>query len=74
MDFVKPPRWSKAEADQRLLVALRLQIENWLMTEMGHSRRNWAVRAMSGLPPLATTERTSLDVRFVPICDIESVL
>src|SRR5882762_8215443 len=29
---------------------------------LGHSRPNWAVRAMSGLPPLATTERTSLEV------------
>jgi hypothetical protein len=40
MDFVKPPRWSEAEADQRLLVALRLQIENWLMTEVGQSLHN----------------------------------
>jgi hypothetical protein len=67
MDFVKPPRWSKAEADWRLVVALRLQIETWLMTEMGQSRPNCAVCAMSGLPPLATGWRTSLEVRFVPI-------
>ena len=32
----------------------------------GHSRPNWAVRAMSGLPPIATEYRTSLEVRFVP--------
>jgi hypothetical protein len=32
------------------------------MSAPGHSRPNWAVRAMSGLPPLATTERTSLEV------------
>jgi hypothetical protein len=31
---------------------------------------NWAVRAMSGLPPLATERRTSLVVRFVPNSDI----
>jgi hypothetical protein len=32
----------------------------------GQSRPNWAVRAMSGLPPSATELRTSLVVRFVP--------
>jgi hypothetical protein len=33
---------------------------------MGQSRPNWAVRSMSGLPPIATELRTSLEVRFVP--------
>jgi hypothetical protein len=37
---------------------------------MGHSRPNWAVRAMSGLPPLATELRTSLEVRFVQISEV----
>jgi hypothetical protein len=37
------------------------------MSGLGHSRPNWAMRAMSGLPPLATELRTSLEVRFVPI-------
>ena len=32
-----------------------------------HSRPNWAVRAMSGLPPIATELQTSPAVRFVPI-------
>jgi hypothetical protein len=41
------------------------------MTLMGHSRPNWAVCAMSGLPPLATGERTLLEVRFVPKSDID---
>src|SRR5258705_10288902 len=34
-----------------------------------HSRPNWAVCAMSGLPPIATEQRTSLEVRFVPKAD-----
>jgi hypothetical protein len=33
----------------------------------GHSRRFDDVRAMSGLPPIATELRTLLEVRFVPI-------
>ena len=37
------------------------------MSEVGQSRPNWAVRAMSGLPPIATELRTSREVRFVPI-------
>jgi hypothetical protein len=37
------------------------------MSVGGHSRPNWAVGAMSGLPPVATELRTSLVVRFVPI-------
>ena len=36
------------------------------MSLWGHSRPKWSVRAMSGLPPLATELRTSLVVRFVP--------
>lgn len=36
----------------------------------GHSRRKWAVRAMFGLPPMATELRTSLAVRFVPSTDM----
>src|SRR6266481_929894 len=32
-----------------------------------HSRPKLAVPAMSGLPPLATGQRTSLEVRFMPI-------
>ncbi len=37
------------------------------MTEMGQSRRFGDVRATSALPPIATRQRTSLEVRFVPI-------
>jgi hypothetical protein len=37
--------------------------------EKGHSRPNWAMRAMSGLPPLATELRTSRHVRDVPEAD-----
>jgi hypothetical protein len=36
------------------------------MAERDHSQRNWAARATSGLPPLATELRTSQVVRFVP--------
>ncbi|MFY9952002.1 hypothetical protein, partial [Bradyrhizobium sp.] len=36
----------------------------------GHSRRFDDVRAMSGLPPIATELRTLLEVRFVPTGDI----
>jgi hypothetical protein len=40
------------------------------MSLMGHSRRFYDVRVMSGLPPIATELRTSLEVWFVPITDI----
>jgi hypothetical protein len=36
------------------------------MSESGQSLPKRAVRAMSGLPPIATKLRTSLEVRFVP--------
>ena len=36
---------------------------------MGHSRPNWAVRIMSGVPPVATVERTSRFGSFVPAAD-----
>ncbi len=36
---------------------------------LSQSRPKWAVRTMSGLPPLATELRTSLVVRFVPLPD-----
>src|SRR4051812_4694473 len=41
-----------------------------LMSEMGQSRRFWPVRAMSAYPPIATNERTLLDVSNVPTTDI----
>ncbi len=31
-----------------------------------HSRPNWAVRVMSGMPPIATELRTSTSGSFVP--------
>jgi hypothetical protein len=37
---------------------------------MGQSRRFDDVRVMSAFPPLATRQRTSLEVRFVPFADI----
>ena len=37
---------------------------------MGHSRLNWTVCAMSGLPPVATELRTSRIGSFVPTTDI----
>ena len=40
---------------------------------LGQSRPNWAVRTMSGLPPLATELRTSLLVRFVPRPELSSL-
>jgi hypothetical protein len=40
------------------------------MSHVGQSGPNWAFCAMSGLPPVATEERTLLVVRFVPISDI----
>src|SRR5258707_11847715 len=36
----------------------------------GQSRQNWAARAMSGLPPLATELRTSRDVSNVPNSEV----
>src|ERR1700752_3328672 len=38
-------------------------------SETGQSRPSWAVRLMSGLPPIATRQRTSPEVRFVPTAD-----
>jgi hypothetical protein len=43
------------------------------MSESGQSLPNWAVRAMSGLSPLATELRTSLVVRFVPLAEVREV-
>jgi hypothetical protein len=43
------------------------------MSEMGPFRPKWAVRATSGLPPLATEERTLGDVSNVPLADIQLV-
>lgn len=40
------------------------------MSEMGQSQPNWAARAMSGLPPIATVLRTSQVVRFVPDSEV----
>jgi hypothetical protein len=70
MDFVKPPRWSKAEADQRLLVALRLQIENWLMTEMGQNRKLAHLNGMSVLTPTADVIGRPRQVRVVPEAEV----
>jgi hypothetical protein len=39
------------------------------MTALGQSRPNWAVRVTSGLPPVATVERTSRFGSFVPTAD-----
>ena len=36
------------------------------MSQLGHSRPNWPIRAMSVIPLIATELRTSLVVRFVP--------
>ena len=41
-------------------------------SEMGHSRRFYDVRAMSGLPPIATELRTSLEVWFVPLAAVSN--
>jgi len=43
------------------------------MSLLGHSRPNWAVRAMSAFHPLATTERTSHHVGFVQKGDMSHV-
>jgi hypothetical protein len=37
------------------------------MSGMRHSRPNWAVGLMPGLPPIATRQQTSPEVHFVPI-------
>ena len=47
-----------AAADQPIVCQLEFAVG-------GHSRPKLAVPAMSGLPPLATELRTSLEVRFV---------
>src|SRR5207244_7006491 len=40
------------------------------LSAMGHSRPNWTVCAMSGLPPVATELRTSRIGSFVPQPDL----
>ena len=40
------------------------------MSVVGQSLPKWAVRAMSGLPPIATELRTWLVVRFVPLPEV----
>jgi hypothetical protein len=42
------------------------QVGHRAMSEKGQFRQNFAVRAMSGLPPLATELRTSRISSFVP--------
>jgi hypothetical protein len=39
-------------------------------TASGHTRPNWAVRATSGLPPIATELRTSRIGSFVPLAEV----
>src|SRR5258708_10162181 len=51
-----------AAADQPIVCQLESAVG-------GHSRPKLAVPAMSGLPPLATGQRASLEVRFVPLPD-----
>src|SRR6478735_11874106 len=40
------------------------------MSLAGHSRPNWAIRATSALPPIATKLRTSREVCSVPISEV----
>jgi len=40
---------------------------------MGQSRPNWAVRAMSGLPPVAIRLRTCRIGSFVPTSDMRII-
>jgi hypothetical protein len=42
-------------------------------TALGHSRPSWAVRVMSGLPPIASVERTSRFGSFVPRAGVISL-
>jgi len=42
-----------------------------LMSLLGQTRMSDYTIAMSAFPPLATRQRTSPKVRFVPTCDIE---
>jgi hypothetical protein len=51
------------------MVVLRVSLGHTI-SEKGQSLPKWADRAMSGLPPLATELRTSLEVRFVARTDI----
>ena len=45
-----------------------------LTSEMGQKLPKWAVRVMSALLPIATFERTSQEVRFVPISEVGPAL
>ena len=46
------------------------RVETRSESEMGQTLPKWVVRAMSGLPLLATELRTSIVVRFVPRTDM----
>src|SRR5450759_5107172 len=48
----------------------RLSMRPRSMSGSGQSQPNWAARAMSGLPPIATVLRTSQVVRFVPDSEV----
>jgi hypothetical protein len=43
------------------------------MSVVGHSRKSALVAAMSAMPPIASKQRTSLEVRFLPILLQKSV-
>jgi hypothetical protein len=49
------------------------QTRSGLTSQLGHSRPNWTVRAMSGTL-IATELRTTLEVRFVPGTNDDNVL
>jgi len=44
-----------------------------LKSALGQSRPKWAIRTMSGSPPLATGMRISLLVRFVPNSEVATI-
>jgi hypothetical protein len=59
--------------DQERTISRHLQATP-SMSQLGHFRPKWLARVMSAFPPIATIQRTSEEVRFVPTADIAPVV
>jgi hypothetical protein len=68
--------WSWApKRNQAVAIAIGVQQRTraaLVTSALGPSRPNWAVRAMSGFPPIATGLRTSRIGSFVPIAAVSA--
>jgi hypothetical protein len=74
--FAGSPSGQIGHASSEVAIVLKdvSQSGNWrlLMSVQGRSLPNWTIRAMSAFPPIATVQRTSWLVRFVPQAEVPS--